>query len=197
MISQTLSIRLRVHVAGSLDTADDGILVRDYGNVVNLDVTCLELLLNVEACDIYGDVVRKVVQESAYANAAPVLEELTTLLYTYSVSCDYERNLDSDRLGLVNCEEVYVEADVCNRVPLELVKNCCKLLGSVKNEVNDVRCRSVCESLELLCVNCEKYVLYTATVEVARYETFCAKSLDGCLVASLTCLAIKFKMLHF
>ena len=88
-----------------------------------------------------------------------------------------------------------MQAFVCYRVELEFVEYCGVLLA-VEVEVNDVCARSVGDSLELLCVNGEKYVLYAAAVEVARYETLLAESLDYGLVANLAGSAVKNEMLH-
>ena len=111
------------------------------------------------------------------------------------MSLDNERNFDAYRLGLIYNKEIHVQALVSNRVELKLVKNCGVLLVS-ENEINDESLRSVGDCLELLGINCEKNVLDTASLKVARNKTLLAESLESGFVADLTWLAFKFKMLH-
>ena len=82
-------------------------------------------------------------------------------------------------------------------MPLKFVEDCCELLVSVDNEIYDVCSRSVGKILELLGVNSEKKVLYSATVEIARNESFAAEFFDDGLVADLAAGTVKRKMLHF
>lgn len=109
---------------------------------------------------------------------------------------DAYRNCDGHWLVLSNCEEVYVESLVGYRMPLSLVKDACILLAIVEYEVDDVRVRGVGYGLEILCVNGEENVLDSVSIKVARYETFSADCLYGCLVANLTELAFEFNVLH-
>ena len=107
------------------------------------------------------------------------------------------RNLDSDRLVLSYCEEVCVKAVVLYRVELKLVDNSIKLCTIAELEVNDVRCRSVGKTLKIFLCNCEKYVLYACTINVAWNETLFAELFDNRLVADLTDLAFQCEMFHF
>jgi len=182
-------------LAGSLNAADDGGLRVEDGNILILKVTCNDVLADTKLGDVYIKLVREVLHKSADAKLAYVLNEFTTGLNTCCVSCDVERHLDCDGLLFVYLEEVYVEANVLDGVELKLVYNCCVLLA-VKYKVYDVRCRSVGKTLEILGINSEKNVLKSKTVKVARNETLCADSLDGCFVANLTKLALQLKMLH-
>lgn len=89
-----------------------------------------------------------------------------------------------------------METCVRYRMELKLMKDGRVLLAIVKSDVYDEGLWSIGETLELLCVNCEKYVLHAETVEVARDETLLADRLDCGLVAYLADLAVQFKMLH-
>ena len=79
---------------------------------------------------------------------------------------------------------------------LNLVKHCITASAIAELKVNDVRVRSVSDSLEILCIDSEEDVLHTVTVDVARNESFAADCLYGCLVASFAYLAIEFNVLH-
>ena len=89
-----------------------------------------------------------------------------------------------------------MEAVVLYRVELELMEDAAVLLAIVKNEVDNVGCRSADETLEILVGDCEKYVLHSETIEIAWYETFFADSLDDGLVSDFADSAAQFKMLH-
>ena len=89
-----------------------------------------------------------------------------------------------------------MEAVVLYRVELELMEDAAVLLAIVKNEVDNVGCRSADKTLEILVGDCEKYVLHSETIEIAWYETFFADSLDDGLVSDFADSAAQFKMLH-
>ena len=184
-------------VAGSLHAADDSVLVGSDGNAFKLYVTSLDPLVQTEGGNIYRNLVGKVLHDSAYADFAGVLIELATLLYADGVAGDDDGNLDVDGLLVIHCEEIYVQAVVGHRVPLKLVENCGEFLLAVQDKVDDVGLGSVGNSLEVLCVNGEKYVFYAEAVEVARDESLLAESLDGCFASYLSGLAVEFEMLHF
>ena len=105
-------------------------------------------------------------------------------------------NLDGYRLGLAYCEEVYMKSLISYRVILNLVKNCVHLCTVVELEVDDIRVRSVGDSLEILCVDSEKHVLDTESIDVARNLSCTTNSLYSCLVASFANLAFEFNVLH-
>ena len=187
----------RSRVAGGLDAADDGVFVGDDGRVLQTDVACTEFLVETEAGDVYGHLVRKVGHQGADTEFACRLEELATLLNTDGVSGDLDRDVDAYRLCLVDSEEIHVEAFVADRVPLEFVEDCGLLSAVVEGEVNDVRSRCVGQSAELFGVDGEKYILHAAAVEVAWHETLLAESLKCGLSVRFADLAFKFEMLHF
>ena len=112
------------------------------------------------------------------------------------MSLEVDRNVDGDRALLVDSEEVHVEADVLDRVELELVENCSIFLAVVKVDVYDIGSRNVGESLELFCRYCEEDVLHAESVKVAWYETFFAESFDRGLVSDRADLAVQFEMFH-
>ena len=113
------------------------------------------------------------------------------------MSGDHERYIDGDRLLLIDCEEVYVEACVEYRMELKLVKDCAVGLAIVEDEVNDECLRGIGDTLEFFLIDCEEDVLHSETIKIAWNESLLAESLDDGFVANLTDLAFQFKMLHF
>ena len=112
------------------------------------------------------------------------------------MSYNLYRNLDSYRLILRNEEEVYVKSLVSYRVILYLVEYCITVSAVAELEVDDVRVRSVSDSLEILSVDSEENVLHTESIDVARNLSCTTYSLYCCLVASFANLAIEFNVLH-
>ena len=113
------------------------------------------------------------------------------------MSCDSYRNADSDRLVFSNSEEICVETVFLYRVELKLVNYSEIFLAVAEVEVNDERCRSVSNSLEIFLCDSEKYVLYTSTIKVTWDETLLAELFDNRFVADLANLAVQFEMFHF
>ena len=105
-------------------------------------------------------------------------------------------NLDGYWLIFRNEEEVYVKSLVGNRMILYLVEYCITVSSIAELKVDDVRVRSVSDSLEILCIDSEKNVLHSENVDVARNLSCSTNCLYLCLVAGLTDLAIKFNVLH-
>ena len=112
------------------------------------------------------------------------------------MSCYLNWNLDCYRLVLSYEEEVCVKSFVGYRVILYLVKYCITASAVVELEVDDVRVRSVSDSLEILCVDGEKDVLHSESIDVAWNKSCSAYSLYCCLVAGLAYLAVEFNVLH-
>ena len=52
------------------------------------------------------------------------------------------------------------------------------------------------DGLEILCIDSEKDVLHSVSIDVARNKSCSAYSLYSCLVAGLAYLAIEFNVLH-
>ena len=105
-------------------------------------------------------------------------------------------NLDSHWLVLRYEEEVCVKSLVRYWVILYLVKYCMTVSSIAELKIDDVRVRSVSDSLEILCVDSEKDVLHTESIDVAWNESCTTYSLYCCLVASFANLAIEFNVLH-
>lgn len=103
-----------------------------------MEVAGYNLLADMERSTIYLKVVRKVVHHRAYLELACGNEELTAGLHTLSVTGNYNRNVNYDRLGVVYGEEIYMEALVLYRMPLKLVKNGIDFLSVAEFEVDDV-----------------------------------------------------------
>ena len=89
-----------------------------------------------------------------------------------------------------------MEAVVLYRMELELVDDCHVVLAIVKLDVDDERCRSVGDSLEVPVADCEEDILHSLSIEVAGNETLPADRFDYGLVSDLADFAVKFKMLH-
>jgi hypothetical protein len=54
----------------------------------------------------------------------------------------------------------------------------------------------VSDGLEILCIDSEKDVLHSVSIDVARNKSCSAYSLYSCLVAGLAYLAVEFNVLH-
>ena len=161
-----------------------------------MEVAGYDLLADLERSTVNFESVRKLVEHCADLELTCGNEKLTAGLYTFSVSGNYYRNVDDDRFCIVYCEEVYMEAEVLDRMPLKLVETGADFLAVAELEVDDVRVRSVGDRFESLCVNSEVDVLHSESVDVARYESFLAESLDGLLSGSFTKLTFEFNVFH-
>ena len=112
------------------------------------------------------------------------------------MTADNHRNADGYRLVLGNCEEISVEAVILYRMILELVTDGGIGLAVVQLDVDDVGCRSVGDALEIPLLHCEKDILHSLSIEVARNEALPAECFDNGFVADFTDCAVEFKMLH-
>ena len=81
-----------------------------------------------------------------------------------------------------------------NRMELELFYDCLRL-GVAYSEVNDQSVRSVNQFANVCCCNGESAV-QTATIDVARNQFLCAKSLSGFLSVLATRSTYKCKFFH-
>ena len=183
-------------VARGLDSADDGILVGDNGDTVELDVAGLDPLVEAEGGDVNGNLIGKLGHGGADAEFAGVLIELTTLLDTDCVAGDDDGDFDADRLDIAYCQEINMHAGIGDGVPLELVKDGGVFLASVEDEVDDVGLGGVGDSLELFCIDGEVDVLDAETIEVAGDESLCAEGLEGGFALDFTGRSVEFEMLH-
>jgi hypothetical protein len=64
-----------------------------------------------------------------------------------------------------------VKSLVGYRVILYFVEYCITASAVVELEVDDVRVRSVCDSLEVLCIDSEEDVLQSKSIDVARNKS--------------------------
>lgn len=161
-----------------------------------MEISGYDLLSDLKLVYVDRKLVRKVFHKGADAKLSLEFEELTTGLDTCGVTADGYRNLDGDRLVLGNCKKISVEAYLGDRVPLKLVYDSRNLSSIAENHINDVGCRCVGDTLKIFCVYCEEDVLGALTVEVARYKTLFAESLDDGFVANFAELAFQFIMFH-
>jgi hypothetical protein len=113
------------------------------------------------------------------------------------VAFELDGHVDGDRLLVIHCEEVDVEAIVLYGMELQLVKDHGVVVLSVEGEVDDVGIRSGKETLEVFLVDGEENVLDTVSIKIARYEALLAESLDDGFVSNLAGFPVKSEMLHF
>ena len=95
---------------GRTNGADDGSLWRYNLEVVETEVSGVNLLANLEGSHVHVNHVRKVLEKSLDIELAYRDDELTTELDTLGVAAYPYRNCDSHRLVLYDSEEIDVEA---------------------------------------------------------------------------------------
>ena len=183
-------------VAGSLDHADNRVGLGDDRKSVVAEVACADLLVESEGSDVDRKDVGEVLLESADLELAESLPELTSLLYTDSVTGNLDGDFNHYRLVLGNLEEIYVEAVVLDRMELELVYGCGVFFAVVEYDVDDVGCGVTEKSAKLFGSYCEKNVVDSLAIEVAGNEPLFAEGLDDGLVPNFTDFAVKGEMLH-
>ena len=82
------------------------------------------------------------------------------------------------------------------RMVLYLMEHSITVSSVAELKVDDIRVRSVGDSLEILCFDSEEDVLHTKSIDVARNKSCTTYSLYSCLVASFANLAVEFNVFH-
>ena len=156
----------------------------DKFQTLDLHVSNGDLLTETKLGNVDVDAIRECGVDTLNFEFAHVLNQFTTGFNTLSETVQLNRDLYYNRLLLVHCEEVNMQRFAVNRVELQLFNDSFGL-GVTDGQINNLGVRAVDELANVSCCYCEGGV-QTTTVDVARNQFLCAKSLSGLLTVLAT-----------